>query len=563
MSGKLLGGRALSCTFKTWILTAALGLSGLNSIGAQAQTFKVLFSGNTTNTIQNPSSETVAQGRDGNLYFTATNGGTFYGTLFKTTPTGATSVVNDIGYFVNSGATLGSDGNYYVTNQDGGPGGGCGFAGCGQIIKVTPTGTATVLYNFMGEGDGAGPQAAPIQAANGVFYGTASADGVSDNEGTAYSITSAGAFKLLHKFNGATEGYTIPAGLVQGTDGNFYGATVYGGANGDGTIFKMTPAGAVTVLHNFDGSDGAKGNWALVQDPNGNFYGATLSGGTYGYGVIYQITSTGTYTVLHNLNPAAGDGEIPGSQLTIGSDGNLYGVTASGNGGYAGNLYRITTSGTFTPLYTFCQGGGDCTDGFGPSSPLKQNTNGVFYGSTFSGGDYSCGNDTGCGTVYSLNTGLKPFAALEMTSGKEGSEIGILGQGFTAATTVSFAGTPATSITLAGAKFLGVKVPAGALTGTVTVTTGSTALTSSLPFRVTPTIASFSPTSGAPGTPVTITGTGLTQTTEVVFNGKKATITVNSDTEITATVPAAATTGKIGLATKGGTAVSTTNFTVN
>src|SRR3984957_14720544 len=235
MSGKLLGGRALSCTFKTWILTAALGLSGLNSIPAQAQTFKVLFSGNTTNTIQNPSSETVAQGRDGNLYFTATNGGTFYGTLFK----------------------------------------------------VTPTGTATVLYNFMGEGDGAGPQAAPIQAANGVFYGTASADGVSDNEGTAYSITSAGAFKLLHKFNGATEGYTIPAGLVQGTDGNFYGATVYGGANGDGTIFKMTPAGAVTVLHNFDGSDGAKGNWALVQDPNGNFYGATLSGGTYGYGVIY------------------------------------------------------------------------------------------------------------------------------------------------------------------------------------------------------------------------------------------------------------------------------------
>jgi uncharacterized repeat protein (TIGR03803 family) len=540
---------------------AALASVVILAAPAQSQTLKTIFEGNSSNNVINPLSEAVAQGRDGNMYFTSVNGGSFYGTLFKISPTGATAIVNDIGYFVMSGATLGSDGNYYVTNQDGGPGGGCGFSGCGQIIKVTPAGVATVLYNFTGQGDGSDPQNAPIQAANGVFYGTASADG-GDNEGTAYSITSTGAFKLLHKFDATTEGYTIQAGLVQGTDGNFYGTTVYGGANGDGTIFKMTPAGVVTVLHNFDSTDGAKSYFSLVQASDGNFYGVAQAGGADGYGVIYKITSTGTYTVLHNINPGTGDGEGPGSVLTIGSDGNLYGVTGSGNSGYSGTLYKISTAGAFTTLYTFCQSGGNCTDGYGPSSPLKQNTSGVFYGSTYSGGDYSCGNDTGCGTVFSLNVGLAPFAALETTSGKEGAKIGILGQGFTSATTVSFAGTRATAVT-ATSKYLTVTVPAGALTGTVTVTTGSTKLTSSMSFRVTPTILSFSPTNGPAGTPVTITGTGLMQTTKVTFNGKAASFTVNSDTQVTATVPASATTGKIEVITKGGQAISSTSFTVN
>jgi hypothetical protein len=157
---------------------------------------------------------------------------------------------------------------------------------------------------------------------------------------------------------------------------------------------------------------------------------------------------------------------------------------------------------------------------------------------------------------------LKPFAALETTSGKEGAKIGILGQGFTTATKVSFAGVEASSVALSGAKFLSVAVPAGALTGAVTVTTGSTTLTSSQVFRVTPTFASFKPSSGDVGTPVTITGTGLTQTTGVSFNGKKATFTVNSDTEITADVPTGATSGKVEVITKGGQVLSSTSFTV-
>jgi uncharacterized repeat protein (TIGR03803 family) len=547
----------------TRFLAATLIIAAVASYPAQAQTFKSIYASDGTNdTLVNPSSQSVAQGRDGELYFTSTNGGTFYGTLFKISATGAAAVVNDVGYFVNSGATLGTDGNFYLTNQDGGSAGfGCGFAGCGQIAKVTPAGVETVLYSFLGQGDGADPQSAPIQAANGLFYGTASADGDSDNEGTAYSITSAGAFTLLHKFDATTEGYTIQAGLVQGTDGNFYGTTMYGGTNGDGTIFKMTPTGTVTVLHNFAGTDGSKGCCSLVQASDGNFYGVAQAGGTFGYGVIYKITPAGTYTVLHNFNPANEDGEFPGSELTIGTDGKLYGVTTSGSGGYSGTLFNVTTSGTLTTLYTFCQNS-SCTDGFGPSSPLKQNTSGIFYGSTYTGGDMSACDAGGCGTVFSLNMGLKPFAALETTSGKEGAKIGILGQGFTTATKVSFAGVEASSVALSGAKFLSVAVPAGALTGAVTVTTGSTTLTSSQVFRVTPTFASFKPSSGDVGTPVTITGTGLTQTTGVSFNGKKATFTVNSDTEITADVPTGATSGKVEVITKGGQVLSSTSFTV-
>jgi len=166
--------------------------------------------------------------------------------------------------------------------------------------------------------------------------------------------------------------------------------------------------------------------------------------------------------------------------------------------------------------------------------------------------------------VYSLDVGLGPFVNLVTASGKEGTKIGILGQGFTAASVVKFGGTQATTVTRQGTTFLNATVPAGALTGLVTVTTGATTLTSNNTFRVTPTFPSFSPTSGPVGTSVVLTGTGLTQTTKVTFGGVKATtVTVNSDTQVTANVPTGAVTGKIAITTLGGSVKSTTNFTVN
>jgi hypothetical protein len=157
-----------------------------------------------------------------------------------------------------------------------------------------------------------------------------------------------------------------------------------------------------------------------------------------------------------------------------------------------------------------------------------------------------------------------PFVNLVTASGKEGVKIGILGQGFSSSSVVKFGGVQATTIQRTGTTFIDATVPAGALTGSVTVTTGATTLTSNNTYRVTPTFPSFSPTSGSVGTPVVLTGTGLTQTTKVTFGGVKATtVTVNSDTQVTANVPTGAVTGKIAITTQGGSVTSKTNFTVN
>jgi hypothetical protein len=196
----------------------------------------------------------------------------------------------------------------------------------------------------------------------------------------------------------------------------------------------------------------------------------------------------------------------------------------------------------------------------------------LLYGVSYIGGDLSCLSDendgesvqvVGCGTVYSLDIGAKAFASLVSTSGKEGAKIGILGQGFSSASVVKFGGVEAATIQRSGATFLNATVPAGALTGKVTVTTGAKTLSSPEAFKVKPTSSSFAPPSGPAGTVVTINGTGLMQATRVAFNGTSASFTVVSDIEITATVPTGATTGKIVVTTKGGSTASAASFTVN
>jgi len=147
--------------------------------------------------------------------------------------------------------------------------------------------------------------------------------------------------------------------------------------------------------------------------------------------------------------------------------------------------------------------------------------------------------------------------------GKVGKTIEILGQGLTGTTKVSFHGVSATTFSVVSDTYLTVVVPAGATTGSVTVSTPGGKLTSNRVFRVTPAILSFSPASGPVGTPVTITGTSFTGAKKVTFGGVKATtFSVDSDTQITATVPTGAKTGKIQVTTPGGTATSATDFTV-
>jgi uncharacterized repeat protein (TIGR03803 family) len=186
----------------------------------------------------------------------------------------------------------------------------------------------------------------------------------------------------------------VPNGLLQATDGNFYGTTEVGGAHNQGTVFKITPAGALTTLYNFCSAsacaDGQQPLAGLIQANDGNFYGTTSKGGTfnYNYGTVFQITPAGALTTLHSLNGT--DGFQPSGALIQASDGNLYGTTSWGGAyglSYNGTIFKITPTGTFTTLYNFCSQV-NCADGRWPLAALIQGSDGNFYGTTTAGGAY-------------------------------------------------------------------------------------------------------------------------------------------------------------------------------
>ena len=530
-------------------LVLAIGLT--TAIASPAQTFNTLLSFDGSNG-SGPVAG-LAQGRDGDFYGTAYEGGAHGGgTVYRITADGALITLYSFtggADGANPGALiLATDGNFYGTTNV-------------SVFKITPAGKLTTLTGF-----GLANPGRLVQAADGDLYGTTSGGGVY-GYGAVFKITRAGALTTLYSFTGDYDGACPRGSLVQVADGNLYGATQFRGFNGYGygTIFKITRTGKLTTLHRFDGTHGMWPTGGLVQASDGNLYGTTQFGGLaeFGsnWGTVFKITLGGTLTTLYNFASVYGgaDGLLPSAGLVQGSDGNFYGMTGSG-GSYTcsnyypgcGTVFEITPTGTLTTLHSF-----DDDDGAYPSGGVLQATNGIFYGTTTSGGAY------GDGTIFSLSTGLGPFVTFVRDSGKVGWTPEILGQGFTGTTAVSFNGTPAAGFTVKSDTYLRATVPVGVTTGPLTVTIPSEILTSNVPYRVLPTILSFSPTSGPVGTQVTITGVSLTQTTKVGFGGVPATqFTVNSDTQVTATVPSGAQTGKIALTTLGGKTWSTGVFTV-
>ncbi len=511
---------------------------------AQAQTYTDLHDFNpAAGDPHSFNSTKLAQGRDGNLYAESAGSGTSgNGTVFKIAPSGTTTVILSFdgtdGSNENGGLTLGIDGNLYGETWSG------GSFGNGITFKITPKGTETALHNFVNEGDGANPGNVLVDS-SGLFYGTTNASSAE----TLYRVTSAGKLTTLHTFSNS-DGYS-GGQLFLASDGNIYGGMNGGGEFGYGTTFKMTPKGLYTVLHNFDGTDGAIASPGVVEIAPDKFYGTTQQGGTSNAGVLYSLTPSGTFSVLHNF--ASGTDGVQALVLTLATDGNAYGVAYSGGSSDCGTIFKVTAAGAFSVVYAF-----DGTHGCNPEGYLTQATDGKLYGLTTNGGAH------GNGVFFSLDAGLSPFVNLMTISGKEGSKVEILGQGFGSSSVVKFGGVAATTIALTGSTYISATVPAGALTGSVTVTNGATRLTSAQMFKVLPSITGFTPGSGGVGTPVMITGTGLTQTTTVKFGGVKATsFTVNSDTQVTADVPTGAKTGKIAVTTKGGNASSPTSFTVN
>jgi uncharacterized repeat protein (TIGR03803 family) len=484
----------------------------------------------------------VAQGRDGNLYGALPQGGAGDGTIYKITPSGTFSVIYTFpsggadGAFPFGGLILGTDGNFYGTTVYG------GTYGWGTIFKITPGGTLTTLHSF-NDSDGCCPNPPPVQGKK-AFYG------VTSNQ-TAYSITSSGKFKLLPNiFDGSPD-----APLILASDGNLYGTTFDGGP-GYGTVFKLSASGAIKTIYNFDYTHGANPYGPLVQGSDGNLYGTTSQGGTAPNpgGVVFKLTLKGSINVLKNFDTNSADGANPWAGLVAGTDGNFYGAATQSNGAPYGTLFEITKGGTFTVVNDF-----DNTHGAYPSDTAMQHTNGTIYGETYLGGL------NGTGVFWKLDAGIAPFVSIVgFPAGSSGQTVEILGQGFSSATSVMF-GSGSANFTVVSDTYLTATVPSSGTSGPVTVTTSGGTLTSKQTFKVIPVLSSFSPTSGPVGTQVTITGSGFIGAKTVTFGGAKATVfTVKSDgTQITATVPTGAVTGKIKVTTAGGSATSSQTFTVN
>jgi uncharacterized repeat protein (TIGR03803 family) len=281
-----------------------------------------------------------------------------------------------------------NDGNFYGVTTNG------GVQGKGTAFRFTPSGTLTTLYSFCAQThctDGESP-AYLMQASDGNFYGVNPVGGV-HYIGDFYRLKPNGTMTVLYSFD-TVNGKLPYAALVQGPDGQLYGTAPSGGGASDGTAFKITLGGTLTSLHNFcvswDCGDGAKPQAGLVLGSDGNFYGTTSEGGSGTGGTVFKITPGGTLTTLHAF--ILSDSYKPTGGLVQGIDGNFYGTTYSGGANADGTIFELTPSGTLITLHSFTG-----ADGSNPTVKLIQDAGGYLYGTTYTGGA------NGDGTVFSLS----------------------------------------------------------------------------------------------------------------------------------------------------------------
>jgi len=425
-----------------------------------------------------------------------------------------------------------NNGYLYGTTSLGGAN--CPPFGCGTVFKITPSGTLTTLYSFCPLGtpctDGDSPNAL-VQATDGNFYGT-TVYGGANLAGTVFKITPSGTLTTLYNFctqSGCSDGANPQAGLIQATDGSFYGTT--SNPTSGGTVFKITPSGTLTTLFNFCTQSGCPNGfdpgWGkLVQTISGDLYGTTENGGyncatgVFCEGTVFKITPRGTLTTLYNFcaQSRCPTGAIPVGGLAQTESGDVYGTTSNGGSHYKGTVFRMNPSGSLTTLHDFCSETINCLDGEEPQWALVEATDGDFYGTTkttvfkitpsgtlttlhscpqngctsgeFPNGRLVQGTDgvlygVTNATVFSLSVGLGPFVKTLPTSGDAGEAVKILGSDLTGATSVSFNGTAAT-FTVVSRYLITTTVPTGATTGTVQVVTPGGTLSSNVRFRSCP-----------------------------------------------------------------------------
>ena len=338
----------------------------------------------------------VIQGTDGPLYGTTSGqvDSPIVGTVFRLdrTTMGLTTLHSFTdGSRLFSGLTFGSDGLLYGSTYSG------GTDGLGTLFRVGPDGqNYASLYSFSGGEDGARPDDAKLtQASDGSFYGTTSEGGIHAG-GTLFRLDPvAPALTTPYSFTG-TAG--VDAGLMAGPSGYWYGTTYSGGAHGLGSVFEIAPDSTIpTTLHDFTGPDGANPvPGALMQGRDGNLYGTTQLGGG-GYGTVFKLDpATGDLTTLHTFS-AINDGRMPLGGVTEGTDGYLYGTTVLGGQGY-GTVYRVHPK-TLAYNIVYLFGG---PNGRSPSGNLLLGDDGALYGVTRLGGAANAG------TVFRLSSLVTP-----------------------------------------------------------------------------------------------------------------------------------------------------------
>jgi uncharacterized repeat protein (TIGR03803 family) len=289
---------------------------------------------------------------NGNLYGTTSAGGKNKGgVVFKLTPQGKETVLHAFcakkhctdGQTPFSALVADSAGNFYGTTSAG------GALNLGVVFKIAKDGSESVLYSFKGNSDGATPMGGLMMATDGKLYGTTSAGGSTSCEGpgcgTVYQITTAGKETVLYRFcatGSCVFGQEPWAPPVMNNAGDLFGTTRVGGGHGVGVVFKLTPAGKESVIYAFaGGNDGSEPIGGVIKDSNGNFFGATLyGGGENGYGTVFRITKKGKENYLHKFSGGK-DGGQGKAGLIMDSTGNLYGTAQVGGTESSGVIYKI------------------------------------------------------------------------------------------------------------------------------------------------------------------------------------------------------------------------------
>jgi len=430
--------------------------------------------------------------------------------------------------------------------------------------------TLTTLVNFHGS-NGAHPAFTSLtQGSDGYLYGTTTRGGYS---GTIFKMTPQGALTTLYTFESTIDGDNPAGTLVEGTNGTYYGTTEYGGTNGAGNIFSITSEGAFSTIYNFAGTDGSGPLGGLVQSPDGYLYGTTAFGGTFSCGTFFKITLQGALTSLHSFDHTV-DGCGPLGTLVQAPNGNFFGATTEGGHNNQGEIFEVTPTGMVTTLYSFSVVVSTCPQG------LIQTAAGIFYGET------RCDSSSGDGTIFSITPAgmLTTLFSFGPTSGA--LPVGGLVQG----TDGNFYGTTEGIDFITFGTFGTVfrVTPDGVLTtlhafnsvdglspegGLVQDTNGSFYGTTlkggtdnlGVVFRLSVGLGPFVktlPVAGKAGTKVRILGTDLTGATSVTFNGAAAIFTVVSPSLITTTVPSGASTGEVQVTTPGGVLSSNPIFLV-